>query len=543
MRGIAMIILLAFGAQAHSQELTANQDFIAHRAASAQNFMDSLVEKFADKLVDHLLKVRPLHSADLANTTLGFARSVIAQPVRPVLPVHPVQFFPAFQRPVVSETWQPVVPLWSARGATRPVRAVLRALAPPSSALPVRDGKKVDVEYILPKKIVRDIEDNYPNQVSLNGNTLRLFGPNAGLQPGQQTLSKVTTLSDHAPMHREGIFSWNIMNSGRRLQSGADGKGYTNLCFQDIENALHSDRLGYNIEPESVYRARMYTIARVVLDMIEQSTNFRAFFLQEASKVLYLIFESKELRKQVERLNIGVFRKEQLITILSRDEFGDRWRYRNDEGVQMIAQEISAGENGLNLFTPRSYAIKCHETIFINAHVRVKYVPGKSGIAEAAHKQRAAALLQFASKVSEQYPQHMIYIGGDMNTYTNYLNDMNEGNHLISVHAGNAANGRGQRIPLPHPVDAIIVHERTQDPMPRVLTKLEQLLATEALEQAAAERKAEFAQRKGALEELEDAYLPRNPIQAPPSPPPFWKGPARYKPRISSQPIAKGRNF
>eukprot|EP00746_Dinoflagellata_sp_MGD_P019225 gnl/MRDRNA2_/MRDRNA2_14465_c0_seq1.p1 gnl/MRDRNA2_/MRDRNA2_14465_c0~~gnl/MRDRNA2_/MRDRNA2_14465_c0_seq1.p1 ORF type:complete len:380 (+),score=37.57 gnl/MRDRNA2_/MRDRNA2_14465_c0_seq1:29-1168(+) len=237
----------------------------------------------------------------------------------------------------------------------------LTAPAPPT--LPARE-----VMYSLPVEIVESIKAKHPS-VEINGSRIRLFGPMAGLQPGEQKLRKVETLSDHAPMEWQGVHSWNVM------QQGKVKKKYTNVQFRDVSTAFESGQLkrGTRLESQVLYEARMYAIVRVILHMIKQSMNFKAFFLQEASMALLKLFQSDEIREKLRLLNVECLYDfssgaRQKITLLNKSELPTNWNstnkdWQNDKLVQEIAKKASARENGLLLSIPRSYALKVKGSI------------------------------------------------------------------------------------------------------------------------------------------------------------------------------------
>lgn len=455
---VIVVIVLAFVAEAHDKEFRAN------RTADTENALNKLVDKLTDKLFVQALNVPKVIRAFPS----------VLRPFQPVVPITSI-------RRAAQPLW-PVQPKKTPLSAPRitsiwPIHETLHCVfASQDTVIPLSSASpEVEVKYELPVQTVEDIQSNFP-LVSFDGSALRLFGPNVGLSKNKKKIARVETLSDHAPVEKDGVFSWNVMVKGKRIVT-PNGYAYVNICFRDVQDALTSKKLAGEVEGYDVYESRMYAIARVVLHKIEQSNDFKVFFIQEASSVLMDIFESEDLSKDMERLKLLAHRNEQLITIVSKDALGNQnfrpsgrnafkgaeWKWTNDRVVGEIAKSVSTPWNGLNFQHPRSYAIRGNESIFINMHVAV--LAKQSRIAEAEQSKRADAILRFVEEVADQYPRHTIYIGGDMNTYANAISKSINGNPNIGVHAGNAANGRGDRIPLPHPVDAIIVHQRKEVPV------------------------------------------------------------------------------
>merc|ERR1712224_982781 len=110
MRNATMIVLLAFVAQAHAQEVAANH------ASDTQASVDKLVDKLVAKLFDRALKAASLNRAELYSTTLEKPRHVAIPPcmnpscnhIRTISHI-PTGFTPRIT-PVVARSLQAVPP-------------------------------------------------------------------------------------------------------------------------------------------------------------------------------------------------------------------------------------------------------------------------------------------------------------------------------------------------------------------------------------------------------------------------------------------------
>eukprot|EP00746_Dinoflagellata_sp_MGD_P002327 gnl/MRDRNA2_/MRDRNA2_104512_c0_seq1.p1 gnl/MRDRNA2_/MRDRNA2_104512_c0~~gnl/MRDRNA2_/MRDRNA2_104512_c0_seq1.p1 ORF type:complete len:581 (+),score=64.75 gnl/MRDRNA2_/MRDRNA2_104512_c0_seq1:117-1859(+) len=517
-----IVILLTSLVRAHSTELHTNH------TGDSQNGMNTVVSSLANNLFTQALKVKNVRPFQPALSTPSFRYST--EPVWPVQHTWPLQHsWPSMKSPLLQ-------PTGSTRGNLLSIKAVQDA---EQDVVSTPSPLKAEVLYKLPEDIVEDIKSKAPIVTFIRGSALRLFGPIAGLK-GRRNLQTVETLSDHAPLENDGIHTWNVMVKGK-LVPVKDRRGelaFANICFRDIEEAFENKALEDPIEGFAVYNARMYAVARVVLHMIEQSPDFKAFFLQEASSVLMDHFESEAFKEDIERLNLELQRTQSLITIVNKDMLGKKWRRQNDEAIQAIAKSVSNMYTGLNFHMPRSYAMKGSEAIFINVHVQ--NIATRARIGKKAQASRAAAIVEFVSGVAQKYPAHMIYVGGDMNTYINELEDSNSAKDLMSIFAGNGANGRRERIPLPHPIDAIIVHQRTAVPehRPDKAYLVEQQL--QEWKRLMAEQQLNKTLQRNATATLAPAYLP---IVSTPKPQPWrdWGGPEYYKPKYSNKPRPRQR--